>query len=252
MSFLRVTLWLALGFGVCTGLTGCPLAIVGGIAAAGGAGYQANQERGVQGTYNDFAIKTNIQNAWGKADLNLAPTIDVTVYEGRVLLTGTAANPERKAEAAQLARSIQGVRAVYNEIEVTPNESAWDSTKDAWITSEVRSRLVFSNVRSVNYNIETAGGSVYLIGSARTEAELHHATDLARNVPGVKRVVSYVEVRPGEPPGAQLAGPPPASGPAGYSAAPGGPPGYSAGPAEPPAGAVPNAAPTTPVEVQKL
>jgi osmotically-inducible protein OsmY len=243
-------LWLALGLGVCTGLTGCPLAIVGGIAAAGGAGYEANQERGVKGTYNDFAIKTNIQNAWGKADLNLAPTIDVTVYEGRVLLTGTAANPERKAEAAQLARSIQGVRAVYNEIEVMPNESVWDSTKDAWITSEVRSRLVFSNVRSVNYNIETAEGSVYLIGSARTEAELHHATDLARNVPGVKRVVSYVEVRPGEPPGAQLAGP--ASGQAGYSAAPAGPAGYSAGPAEPPAGAAPNAAPTTPVEVQKL
>ena len=130
--------------------------------------------------------------------------------------------------------------------------SAWDSTKDAWITSEVRSRLVFSNVRSVNYNIETAEGSVYLIGSARTEAELHHATDLARNVPGVKRVVSYVEIRPGEPPGAQLAGPPPASGAAGYSAAPAGPAGYSAGPAEPPAGAAPSAAPTTPVEVQKL
>ena len=129
MSFLRVTLWLALGLGVCTGLTGCPLAIVGGIAAAGGAGYEANQERGVKGTYNDFAIKTNIQNAWGKADLNLAPTIDVTVYEGRVLLTGTAANPERKAEAAQLARSIQGVRAVYNEIEVTPNELVWDFDK---------------------------------------------------------------------------------------------------------------------------
>jgi hypothetical protein len=111
---------------------------------------------------------------------------------------------------------------------------------------------VFSNVRSVNYNIETAEGSVYLIGSARTEAELHHATDLARNVPGVKRVVSYVEVRPGEPPGAQLAGPPPASGPAGYSATPAGPPGYRGGSSEPPAGAAPSAAPTTPVEVQKL
>ena len=76
------------------------------------------------------------------------------------------------------------MRAVYNEIEVAPNESAWNSTKDAWITSEVRSSLVFSNVRSVNYNVETADRSVYLIGSARSQAELDHATDLARNVSG--------------------------------------------------------------------
>jgi osmotically-inducible protein OsmY len=242
VSILRVGSWVLLGFGLTTGLTGCPLAIVGGVAAAGGAGYSANQERGVQGSVSDFSIKTNIQNAWMKTDLNLSPTIDVKVYEGRVLLTGTAANPERKLEAAEIARGIPGVRVVYNEIEVAPYEGVWDSTKDAWITSEVRSRLVFSNVRSVNYTIETTNRSVYLIGSARSQAELNHATDLARRVPGVKRVVSYVEVRPGAPPGTQVAGP--------VVAAP--PPSYSAGPPSPPPEAPPVAAPTAPVEVQKL
>ena len=242
MSILRVGSWVLLGFGLTAELTGCPLAIVGGIAAAGGAGYTANQERGVQGTVSDFTIKTNIQNAWMKTDLNLSPTIDVTVYQGRVLLTGTTANPARKMEAAEIARRIPGVRVVYNEIEVAPYEGVWNSTKDAWISSEVHSRLVFSNVRSVNYEIETANRSVYLIGSARTQAELDHATDLARRVPGVKRVVSYVEVRPGAPPGTQMAGP--------VVAAP--PPSYSAGPPSPPPEAPPVAAPTAPVEVQKL
>jgi osmotically-inducible protein OsmY len=232
-----------LGFGLTAGLTGCPLAIIGGIAAAGGAGYTANQERGVQGSASDFTIKTNIQNAWMKTDLNLSPTIDVTVYQGRVLLTGTAANPERKMEAAEIARGIPGVRVVYNEIEVAPYEGVWSSTKDTWISSEVRSRLVFSNVRSVNYTVETANRSVYLIGSARSQAELDHATDLARRVPGVKRVVSYVEVRPGAPPGTQVAGP--------VVATP--PPSYSPGPPEPPTPeAPPVAVPTAPVEVQKL
>lgn len=257
MSFLRVVLWLALGLGLSTGLSGCPLAIVGGVAAAGGAGYEANQERGVQGSVNDFSIKTNIQNAWLKADPNLPAKLNVTVYEGRVLLTGTAATPERKAKAAELARTIPGVRVVYNEVEVTPGESFWDSTKDAWISSEVRSKLVFSNVRSVNYTVETVDRSVYLIGSARSEAELNHATDLARNVAGVKRVVSYVEIRPGAPAGAQLAGPTPSPEPTGappaYSAEPPpAPPAYSAGPAGPPPETSPSAAPTTPVEVQKL
>lgn len=236
MAILRFALWPMLGIGLTGSLCGCPLAIVGGLAAAGGAGYTANQERGVGGTAEDFSIKTNVQTALGKADPEMAAQVDVTVYEGRVLLTGSAATPEVKTQAGDATRGIPGVRAVYNEIEVAPREGAWDSTKDAWISSKVRSGLVFSDIRSVNYHVETADQSVYLIGSARNQAELDHATDIARNVSGVKRVVSYVEIRPGAPPGSQQAetSPPPApaasSGPAG-SAAP---------------------APTTPVEVQKL
>jgi hypothetical protein len=96
-------------------------------------------------------------------------------------------------------------------------------------------------VRSVNYDIDTVDGSVYLIGSATTQTELDHATGLARTVPGVKRVVSYVEVRPGMPPGAgpAVAAAPAAGTPAVTGAAPG---------AEAPV----SAAPTTPVQVQRL
>jgi hypothetical protein len=104
----------------------------------------------------------------------------------------------------------------------------------------VRSKLVFSNVRSVNYTVHTVDGSVYLIGSARDQAELERATTLARNVAGVKRVVSYVEIRPGAPEGSQLAGQPAS------------PPPYSTGPGALPPEAPPSAAPTAPVEVQKL
>jgi osmotically-inducible protein OsmY len=213
-------------------LGGCPLAIVGGIAAAGGAGYTANQERGVGGTFNDFKIKTDIQSAWLHANPKLQGDFDVTVYEGRVLLTGNATTPELKAEAQRLVDGVQGVRTVYNEIEVAPPETAWNMSKDAWITTQVRSDLVFnSHIRSDNYNVETVDRSVYLIGSARDQAELDSATNAARYVPGVKRVVSYVEIRPGAPAGSE---------PAATAPAPG---------AEPSAG---EPAPTTPVEVQKL
>jgi osmotically-inducible protein OsmY len=215
-------------------LGGCPLAIVGGVAAAGGAGYAANQERGAGGVASDFTIKTNIESAWLHVNPNLQSDFNATVYQGRVLLTGKAPTPEMKAQAQQVASGVAGVRTVYNEIEVGPSESAWSSTKDAWITTRVRSDLIFNGqIRSDNYTIETVDRSVYLIGSARSQAELDAATTAARYVPGVKRVVSYVEIRPGAPTAASAA--PPAPPPAG----------------EPSAGA-PAAAPTTPVEVQKL
>ena len=190
-------------------LGGCPLAIVGGLAAAGGAGYAANQERGVTGTADDIAIKTNIQNAWLQVNPLMQREFNVTVYEGRTLLTGTTSAPELKAQATQIASQIPGVRAVYDEIELAPREGAWQGVRDTWISAQIRSNLVFnSQVRSVNYTIDTVNGSVYLIGSARGQTELDRVTDAARNVPYVKRVVSYVEIRPGQPIASQPTPPP--------------------------------------------
>jgi osmotically-inducible protein OsmY len=220
-------------------LGGCPLAIVGGIGAAGGAGYAANDERGVHGGIDDFAIKSNIQKAWAQAN-PLLETLNINVYEGRVLLTGAAPTPASEAEAAEIAGRVPGVRAVYNEIELTLPESAWADAQDTWISSRLRTELAFTpDLRSGNYTIETVNGSVYLIGSARTQAELDNATSIARNIPDVKRVVSYVEVRPGMPVAQQQ--PLPTALPA-----------SSAPPANLQGAAPPMAAPTTAVEAQKL
>ena len=234
MSKLRAFFCLLITLSLPIALGGCPVAIVGGLAAAGGTGYAANQERGVTGTVDDLTIKTNIQNAWLQVNPLMQRDFTITVYEGRTLLTGMSPNPELKAQAAQIASQIPGVRAIYNEIEVAPGEGAWASVKDTWISSQIRSNLVFaSQVRSVNYTIDTVNGSVYLIGSARSQVELDRVTEAARNVPDVKRVVSYVEIRPGAPVAAQPGAPPP---PASAQAP-------DTGPA---------AAPATAVEVQKL
>src|ERR1700730_9883784 len=210
MSGCRSFFCLAFILALPIALGGCPVAIVGGLAAAGGAGYAANQERGVTGTFDDMTIKTNIQNAWLQVNPLMHRDCTIAVYEGRTLLTGMTPTPELKAQAAQVASQIPGVRAIYNEIEVAPGEGAWASVKDTWISSQIRSNLVFaSQVRAVNYTIDTVNGSVYLIGSARTQAELDRVTEAARNVPNVKRVVSYVEMLPGAPVTAQPGAPPP-------------------------------------------
>jgi osmotically-inducible protein OsmY len=233
MSHDRVFFFILVVLTLPFALGGCPAAIVGGLAAAGGAGYAANQERGVGGTVDDFTIRTNIESAWIKANPRLQADLNVTVYEGRTLLTGSASTPESKAQAKQIASQVAGVRTIYDEIEVGPSESVWEGTKDAWITSRLRTELAFNpSIRSVNYTIETVNKSVYLIGSARSQAELDSATTMARNTPDVKRVVSYVEIRPGVPVAAQ----PAASAPPSSAQAPG----------------APVAAPATAVEVERL
>ncbi|MBV9862258.1 MAG: BON domain-containing protein [Alphaproteobacteria bacterium] len=216
---------LPLTLGGCAGVL-----VIGGLAGAGTAGYAAGQERGLNGTVDDIAIKSRVQVALGQAIPPLPPGLDVTVYQGRALLTGRVPSPQVKEEAREVTSRVAGVRNVFDETEIGSPEVAWDVARDAWITARLRSELVLEpQIRSMNYVIETSNHAVYLIGSARTQGELDRATQIARYVPDVSRVVSYVEIRPGAAIASQPV-PPPA----------------------PPVSGNPVAAPRAPVEVQKL
>lgn len=213
-------------------LGGCGVAYVGGGVTP--SGYAAGQERGVLGTFNDLNIKTHINDAVAQANPPLRAELGVNVFQGRVLLTGRAQLPQEKERVRQLVGAIPGVKSVYDEIEVGLPPTAGIIARDAWITTQLRAELVREpDLRAVNYLIATSDQSVYLIGAARSQAELDRATQIARYVPDVRRVVSYVEIRPGAPLAAQ---PPPPPLPPPGAGSPG----------------APVAAPTTPVEVQKL
>jgi osmotically-inducible protein OsmY len=225
-SVTTLAILLPLALGGCVGAL-----VVGGLGAAAGGGYAAAQERGVNGAVDDYQVKADIEEGLMKAELQLQGRITATVYGGRVLLTGHVPSQQIKAAAEQVAGKTHDVRAVYDEIEVVQTEGMWNAANDAWITAQLRSQLVLdADVRSVNYTIDTMNGSVYLIGSARSQAELDRATQIARYVPGVSRVVSYVEIRGGSP----------------VAAMPASPPAANPGPDRP------SAAPRAPIEVQKL
>ena len=133
-------------------------------------------------------------------DPGLKDGITTTVYQGRVLLTGTVPTPQMKMRAVEVASRVSGIKALYDDVELAPSRATWDATNDAWITARIRSGLMLDpDIRSGNYTIDTQKGSVYLIGSARSQVELERATRTARYIPGVKRVVTYVELRPGAP-----------------------------------------------------
>jgi osmotically-inducible protein OsmY len=222
-------------------LQGCVPLVVGGAAA--GAGYAAGQERGPVTQAKDVAIKAQIADRWGNFNPDMAAALSTSVYDGKVLITGNVKDPEWRVDAVRLAWQVDGVKEVHSEIEVSDKSSLMDDARDTWVTTRLRSALTFDpSVRSLNYTIETVNGTVYLIGSARTQAELDRVTNHARTVPNVRKVVTYVDIRPGEPPGtAPAAAPPPAGAPMPAAVEP--PPGTpTASPSGPPA----------PVEVRPL
>ncbi len=183
-------------------LSGCILVAAGAGAAGGYA--TLGQERSVSDQAKDAAIGAQISASWDQYSPELAHDLTATVYEGRVLITGRVPKQEWQQEAVQRAWKIEGVKEVYNEIEVGPDTHFMDSARDTVISTRLKNDMVFdSQIKSINYTVRVENGVVYVIGSARSQAELNRVTDYARNIPNVRRVVSYVRIRSGAPPAAQ-------------------------------------------------
>src|SRR5207248_3361577 len=137
LGLCLITLTLPLALGGCAGAL-----LVGGLAGVAGDGYAAAQERGVGGAVSDLQIETTIESAFVAADPALRDGITTTVYQGRILLTGTVPTPQMKTRAVEVAGRVSGIKALYDDIEVAPSRAASDATNDAWITARIRSELM--------------------------------------------------------------------------------------------------------------
>jgi len=169
---------------------------VGAAAGAGAAlGISAASERGIGGTASDLKIKALISDKWFKYDLSTFAKLNLTVNEGRVLITGIVQNPDDRVEAVRLAWQVDGVQQVINEIRVAEGEGFPGYVRDQWISTRLRTALTFDReIHSINYSIDTVAGTVYLMGIARHQTELERVIGIARTIPHVMQVVSYVKI----------------------------------------------------------
>jgi len=179
-------------------MSGCVEAVVGAAATTGVA---ASQERGLGGAAGDLQIRSEINYLWLTHNEQMYVAVGLNVHEGRVLLTGKVPTPQARVDAVRLAWQAKGVKEVINEIQVDQPGGIGEYASDAWISNQLRARLLFDgDVSSINYSVVTVAGTVYLMGIARSQAELDRVSTHARNIANVRRVISYVRVKqPGDP-----------------------------------------------------
>lgn len=166
------------------------------VAAGAGAtlGIASAKEGGISGAANDLRIKTLISERWFNYKVDTFRKLNLTVDQGRVLITGIVQSPDDRVEAVRLAWQVSGVKQVINEIRVADGEGVSGFIKDTWITTRLRTVMTFDKgVQAINYSIDTVDGTVYLMGVATSQNDLDRAVALARTIPGVKQVVTYVK-----------------------------------------------------------
>jgi osmotically-inducible protein OsmY len=167
-----------------------------GVALGVGAktGIEAAKEGGVTRAISDISIQTEINSLWFQEDVDIFRKLDLTINQGRVLITGVVQDSEHRVDAVRLAWQPRGVKQVINEIQVKESEGIPGFARDLWVSTQLRTKLTFDkDVQSINYSIDTVQGIVYLMGVAQNQSELNKVIDLTRNISGVKEVVSYVK-----------------------------------------------------------
>jgi hyperosmotically inducible protein len=143
---------------------------------------------------DDAAITTQVKAALAGDATTNPLKVDVDTNEGVVRLSGTVEDPANRTRAEEVARKVNGVSRVVNDIQVG-KKTATTSADDSFITTKIKSKLTVSgDVNPFNIDVDTQNGVVTLSGRVAKPEAKAEAERLARETEGVKEVRNNITV----------------------------------------------------------
>ena len=177
-------------------LQGCAAVVgAGAVSAASVAGVATATDRRSAGTVVDDEVIELKALAALRRNNDIAPAshVNATSYNGILLLTGETLNEEMRRRISALVEKIDKVRRVHNELAIAAPSSMLSRSSDALITAKIKTALGRQSFEiAARTKVVSENGVVYLLGLVR-RGEADVATNIARKIGGVQRVVKLFE-----------------------------------------------------------
>lgn len=128
-------------------------------------------------------------------------SVSTDVYEQDVMLTGTVETEKQKQQAGTIAKSVKGVKKVYNEVIVHKKTDKDKGAVEGFVDDTVIEKKINAlllegkNVNVTNFRWRSVGGHVFLFGRALSRTELNKAIKIVKGIKGVSMVTSRVKVK---------------------------------------------------------
>jgi osmotically-inducible protein OsmY len=190
--YIRPLILCAVLIGAGSTLTACIPLLIGGVAAT--TGMVVVDRRTVGEQVDDKSIELKIGGQF-RENFGDAVRATVTAYDGVVLITGDTISREFKSRATEIARKVENVKSVSNQLDVVKDLASFGVvSNDIWITSKVMTTLATTkDIPSRTIVVTTDRGVVYLMGLV-TQREGDMAAAATAKVSGVKRVEKLFQI----------------------------------------------------------
>ena len=127
-------------------------------------------------------------------EVSPAGHINVTSYNRMLLVTGEVPNETDRKAVEQVVGRIENVRSVVNELAIAGNSALGVRSSDSLISGKVKASFIDAkDLQAQALKVTTERGVVYLMGMV-TEREASRASDVARTISGVQKVVRVFEL----------------------------------------------------------
>ncbi|MBI3525765.1 MAG: BON domain-containing protein [Betaproteobacteria bacterium] len=148
-------------------------------------------------TIDDGIVTTKVKSAL-LADPDVKSLdLKVETRQGEVMLSGFVDNIAHVERAILVARGVPGVKSVTNKMDLKQGAASVGNTVDDGImTAKIKSALLADpNIKSFDIAVVTRKGEAQLSGFVNSQAQIDHASELARAVAGVKSVANEMSVK---------------------------------------------------------
>jgi osmotically-inducible protein OsmY len=171
--------------------TGCAPLLIGGAMVGGVTVATDRRTSGTQLEDETIEVKAGARL---REHLGDRVHINVNSYNRVALITGEARNEADRAEVERIVGGVENVSKVLNEVAVTMHSSLSTRSNDVVIKGKVKAQLIDArDLHSNAFYVVVERGDVFLMGRV-TEREAARATEIARQVGGVKKVVRAFEI----------------------------------------------------------
>ena len=173
-------------------------AALAAIALSGACVAHADESKRSVGEYtDDKVILGKVKSALISDKTADAGEINVEVYKGVVQLNGFVDNANESAQAEAVARGVEGVKGVTNNLTLKQDkQTAGGAIDDSTVTAKVKSALIDDPAtKAGDIKVETRGGVVQLSGFVSSEEQKAAASKVAQSVEGVKSVKNGLSVK---------------------------------------------------------
>jgi osmotically-inducible protein OsmY len=152
---------------------------------------------------SDMRMHMALETKLATSDELSALMINTDVRDGVAHLDGEVGSEAQRDLAGEIARTLEGIRSVQNNLQVTGDaqtlgEQLAQGANDATVTMHVKSRLLASeNTSGLQIDVDTSESVVTLSGEVDSDTARELAELIAANTPGVSSVRNELEVEAG-------------------------------------------------------